>query len=423
MKKIKSVILLLICISFVLLLMSCGEAKGNSSGGSGAEIPEELENGDVSFYVWQEPSDEDKAFFKSFEQKYGGKVTVKVTTWGEMETKVLADIAVGDSPDLIWTYDANYIKNAINNVIAPIDGLIDLNGDQWDPISKKMTWKGKSYLAVPKGGTTEVIMYFNQTMFEINKLKTPLEYYNEGNWTFETFEQSARALTQDTNGDGTIDQYGWGSWRMFDFAYASGGAIVSKNETDDNVVNSLKDSKTMYGLQFLHDAYQTYKYAKPDGNVQFEKALPNGSVAMLSENYYIGSLLGDMKDKWDVVPFPVSPENKEKKNIVTPVGWGLAKNAKNPEGAVAYIKMWSEQRPDSMKKTIAKNFTEEQIERIFKAKENPFDPFIAENFGVWETSQWSFIFGIAGTEEVSKIVAEWEPILQGQIDKTIRQQD
>lgn len=119
------------------MLTACKPANqgGSDTSGGGTQVdglPETLENGDISFFLWSEPDDATKEFYKSFEDKYGGKVTYTVTTWGELDAKISAAIGADNSPDLIWTHEGNFIKNAINNVIAPIDDWINLDDELSD---------------------------------------------------------------------------------------------------------------------------------------------------------------------------------------------------------------------------------------------------------------------------------------------------
>ena len=423
----KKTLCFILALMMIMTLISCGKAADDSSdskGSSGTQVkdlPDALENGDVRFFLWNEPSVEDIDFFTGFEEKYGGTVNYEVTTWGQLEAKILASIAADDAPDLIWTYDANYIKNAVNGVIAPIDDLIDLDDGLWDEMSKKMTWDGKHYLPIPKGATSEVLVYYNKTMFENNGVKTPTDYWKEGNWTLENFQKCATDLTKDTDRDGKIDQYGWASWRFFDFGLANGGAIVTKNSDDKSVTVSMGSESMKYGLQFLNDAYQKQKFAKPNGNIEFQTALQSGTVAMVTENSYIGTLCGKMTDKWDIVPFPIAPNNTEKKNIITALGWGLSANAPNPEGAVAYMKMYAEYKTKSERKQLSKHFTEEQLEIIYNARKNPIDPRIDENFGVWANSQYSLTGAlISQPTDISALIAQWTPVLDQQISTTLK---
>lgn len=412
-------------LCLLALFSGCSNQSPDSSSGepevdsSTNDMPDKLENPNVSLFIWDKPSDELKAFVKSFENKYGGKVTLNQTTWGEMDTKVVMAMAGDNPPDLVWAHDGSYIRQATNNVIQPIDEYIDLNDPMWDAYSQRLTWKGKHYVPVPKDTAAGVLVYFNKTKFENSAVKTPLEYYEEGNWTFETFQKCATEMTQDTDGDNKIDLYGWGSWRMLDFVYANNGDIT-KMDADGQVSVSLDDAKTITGLQFLKDAYQKYKYAKPDGNMTWATDMQKGNVAMVSEGADLGLTFGSMQDEWDVVPFPVAPDNTEKNTVCTGAAYTLSYGTKNVEGAVAYLKMYAQYLTESRETTLKKVYSDEQIKRINAAKENPFMPEIETNFGVWGTSQYSFMFSIAGTQPVSQAIEQWKPILQSQIDKTMK---
>ena len=73
-----------------------------------------------------------------------------------------------------------------------------------------VSFKGKSYgFNMPWAGNT--LFYYNKTMFEDYGVKTPKEYYKEGNWTWETLEECLNAITKDLDGDGAMDTYGSGT--------------------------------------------------------------------------------------------------------------------------------------------------------------------------------------------------------------------
>ena len=63
------------------------------------------------------------------------------------------------------------------------------------------TRDGKVY-ALPKG-FTPIVMLYNKQMFREHGVTEP-----QRGWTWAEFVQSARALTQDRDGDGEIDVYG-----------------------------------------------------------------------------------------------------------------------------------------------------------------------------------------------------------------------
>ena len=50
---------------------------------------------------------------------------------------------------------------------------------------------------------------FNVEMLEDNNLEDPRELYARGEWTWDKFVEYCQVLTQDTDGDGVTDQYGF----------------------------------------------------------------------------------------------------------------------------------------------------------------------------------------------------------------------
>ena len=416
MKISKCVLCIVLCLAAPFLLLSCGEKT--SSGGE--NVPGSLENPNISFFLWSEPSAEAKASYEAFEKKYGGKVTYEVTTWDELEGKIVTANAAGKGPDIVYANEQSFIKYALNSIIKPIDGLIDLSNEKWDPISQQLVWKGKHYVPVPKGTANEKLVYFNQTMFEAAGVKTPLEYFEEGDWTFANFEKCAREMTADTNGDGKTDQWGWASWQMHVFMYANGGKSVTIGE-DGSVSVTLEEKNTMDGLQFLKDGYSKYGYIKPDGNTTWQTAFPQGEVAMMTENVFPAwGYMGDMKDEWDIVPFPVGPGNTEKKNIVSAGGNCLSFTTKNEAGAIAYLELQNEHTISIEQNQIKKVFSEAQQKRIKEARENSLLVSFEQNFGFWERTQWQLLFEVTNPETaVSATVQKWKPVLQSNINTAL----
>ena len=69
---------------------------------------------------------------------------------------------------------------------------------------------GKCYgFNMPWAGNS--LFYYNKTMFEEYGVKSPAEYYKEGNWTWETMYKCLEEITKDLDGDGNFDTYGSGA--------------------------------------------------------------------------------------------------------------------------------------------------------------------------------------------------------------------
>ena len=76
---------------------------------------------------------------------------------------------------------------------------------------EKLKYNGKRYgIALHDGVVNDSIMIisYNKDLIEQYNQPDPYELYLNGEWTEEVFEQIMIAVTQDTNGDGIIDQWG-----------------------------------------------------------------------------------------------------------------------------------------------------------------------------------------------------------------------
>jgi multiple sugar transport system substrate-binding protein len=79
-------------------------------------------------------------------------------------------------------------------------------------------------------------MLANKSVFDKAGVAKP----NDATWTWKDFQATAKALTKDLNGDGTIDQYGYGimggelgghAYRIAPFAFLAGGVAFNDDMT------------------------------------------------------------------------------------------------------------------------------------------------------------------------------------------------
>jgi hypothetical protein len=69
-------------------------------------------------------------------------------------------------------------------------------------------------MVLPWTGT--MMLYYNKTMFEEYEVKTPKEYFDEGQWNWDNFMKVMEEMTKDKDDDGEVDTYGlngdsWGN--------------------------------------------------------------------------------------------------------------------------------------------------------------------------------------------------------------------
>ncbi len=154
---------------------------------------------------------------------------------------ILGAINSGDRPDLLMLCTQN--PNSSNMGITKA-----FSQEQYDQIAKicgkqyldMMNYKGECHgFVYPWSGCTW--FRYNETMFQNYGAKTPLEYYLEGNWTWETMEDCFEAVTKDIDGNGKIDKsdtYGCGTLVYLSYPYylsedAETGKLTCTVETNE----------------------------------------------------------------------------------------------------------------------------------------------------------------------------------------------
>src|SRR5687768_1850597 len=70
-----------------------------------------------------------------------------------------------------------------------------------------------------------VVLFYNKELFDAAGVEYP-----QAGWTWDDFTEKAKALTQDADGDGTVDQWGFSnnSWPPpYIFAWQAGGELIN----------------------------------------------------------------------------------------------------------------------------------------------------------------------------------------------------
>lgn len=158
-------------------------------------------------------------------------------------------------------------------------------------------------------------LYYNKRILEENQLEDPFALREKGEWTFDKLAEYAR-ICKKTNADGTVEQWGLGSWTdnelMIAMINANDGSIVSLNENNQLQLN-LKDAKTQEALEYM------YRWCNVDKLVNvseggWEKTMADfvsGKYAFMLGTGHTLNLAGanGMTDEFGVLAFPEGPSN------------------------------------------------------------------------------------------------------------------
>ena len=164
---------------------------------------------------------------------------------------------------------------------------------------------------------------FNLQMLQDNNLEDPRELWERGEWTWDKFIEYCQVLTQDTDGDGQIDQYGYCGYQneTFEQLMMSNGANIAKGTKE-----GLSSAPVGEALQMMSDMYNTYNVCYPydfegDASSSMRNQYTEGNIGFFPIACWINNANGDYSADsenltWDVVyvRWPVGPSGNKDTN-------------------------------------------------------------------------------------------------------------
>ena len=328
-----------------------GGNQGTAGGqGSASSLPDTLENPDLVIVwsmteeIWNQTLAENPNAFNlvwstkaAFEEKYGGTVTVKGVGWGEQQSTVISMVNAGEVCDLAEAHDQNFPVYGAKNIVQDISQYIDLSDDFWyDSVTETFTVNGTPYAA--GAAATPVVLYYNKTLFDQNGIKTPREYFDEGNWTWNTFRDVAMQMTGDTNGDGENDIWGFGWHDSFYSQLFSTNGITTLNYSTDPISSNYQIPAGQAAFTFVQDGYLTDKFIMHPDN-DFTATFKSGNLAMTCEYGFAGFSAYDCDYEIGWAPLPQGPSGQKYDCGGSLTGFSIPITSANPEGAAAFIRM------------------------------------------------------------------------------------
>jgi len=123
---------------------------------------------------------------------------------------------------------------------------------------------------------------FNLQLLQKYNLEDPRELYKRGEWTWDKFIEYCQTLTDDTDGDGKPDVYGYCGFisETFEQLLLSNGASVAATTTEE-----LTSAATGEVLQMVYDMYNVYKVCYP---YDFESGSPHDTMRFKYRDGNIG---------------------------------------------------------------------------------------------------------------------------------------
>jgi ABC-type glycerol-3-phosphate transport system substrate-binding protein len=253
---------------------------------SGLEIPEILlEDKEISIYVIGEPLDllPEGAIYENVKKFYGAELALTSLTVENIFTTLSTAILSGDVPDLVAGH-GGFPDVAINELIDPVDGLVDYSMDVMKHLKgayDTYQLEGKHWM-LPMDDIHTSAVFYNSTIFEDNDLTTPRVLFENDQWTWDKLSEYAKALTLDTNKDGTPERWGLGmvGWHRGRLVLTTGENLIKIDGSD--ITSNLSSPNVERTFNFLFDMVFKDKSASPNGDMFYvHTGMDTGEIAMV----------------------------------------------------------------------------------------------------------------------------------------------
>ncbi len=160
----------------------------------------------MSYFAYDNPEVE-QAVVAAFEEKYPDiSVELESVPLSDIILKYKTLIAGNEAPDVMAMNLENSYTFASLGAIEPLDQWIESSGldtDIYYPATLNM-WKYDDVQYYMPATFSDVVLYYNKDLFDAAGLDYPAR-----DWTWDDLTTAAVALTNDTDGDGKIDQWGY----------------------------------------------------------------------------------------------------------------------------------------------------------------------------------------------------------------------
>ena len=217
--------------------------------------------------------------------------------------KIFAATVSGEPPDMLWFVPQLTGKLADLGALLPLENWLNSSPikQEIDPaMFESMTLNGHIY-SIPFA-TNNAAIFYRPSLFKAAGITDTPKTWSE-------FKKVAKKLTQDTNNDGRIDQYGVflslgkGEWTVFawlPFIYSAGGELINGNQP--NIVNQGVIDGLQFGADLVKDNVSIL--SAPERGYELDNFLA-GKVAMQVTGPWTLGQLSQTDIDYGVFPIPV----------------------------------------------------------------------------------------------------------------------
>ena len=283
---------------------------------------------------------------KEVEDKYNVKIEFVNLTYAGTQESINTSILAG-APDCdIYEVDLSFgIPAALNGFATNLEDILPADSDIFNDqmVFSQVDIGTDDGVYLFQSNSAEMLLAgtymlaYNKQMLDEAGLEDPNALYERGEWTWDKWREYMLALTQDTDGDGVTDVYGYGSrWDFLVYnLLMSNGTGIAMSDTEN-----LSSPEVAEALDFIYNMYNVDHVANPWNSEDFDynqNCYMDGRVAFWIDAAWISSANQDANLGFDVVwcPWPIGPSGDEAtnkfKNVSSGNAWMIPAGVENPE--------------------------------------------------------------------------------------------
>lgn len=327
-------------IAAVMTFALAGCTSG--SGGEGSDDP-------LLWWATQQSSSiaDSEAAWNATADRYteetGIEVEVEVIPWADLYNRILTAVSSGTGPDVLNIGTSWTASLQDTGAFAPVTGanLEAMGGsERFVPTAWEAAHVPDTDQAVVPLLSSVYALYYNTALFEAAGIPEPPT-------TWEEFVEYGKQLTIDTNGDGTIDQWGYSgagaaltsnAHQAFALGAQEGGSFV-----DDEGNPTLSSADQSEGITRYIDLMATDQIMSPsdaENNSGYDSVdkLINGQAAMVIQQNPIEQITSRGFEDWDVAGVPVVEGGDNVQSMIGGVNVVVFEDSGNIEAAFDFVR-------------------------------------------------------------------------------------
>ena len=297
-RKVTCALLLMALIAVPVMAQGSQESGGASTG------PVE-----IKIATWTSNPDQ-IALLNSFVDEFAAKEGIEINAefesieFGEYNTKLSLELQGSEAPDVFWVLETSAPAFIQSGLLAPLDAeLAEYNPEDFSAKAMEL-WQSNGVTYAVPFSTSPFFILYNADLFAAAGIPTPEELVAEGNWNWDTFRQSSKAIKDATGvwGYQTVDGGGYDVRILHNLCPIIRSYGGDAWTSDGQILINTPESAA--AVQLFHDMVFVDGSVVPPGD---QSNFFAGVAAMTAAQVSRVSNLADADFAWGVAPMPAGP--------------------------------------------------------------------------------------------------------------------